>query len=199
MRTLLIRGLQVALVVLLGVLGYGAYRDRTAPHAGAAKLESLGGNPVIGPQGIGKLRLGMTEEEANATGQVSITPGWAGKSTSTCSIVSLGDGTSVHFSRDHGLAVITVAQAARTPEGIGMGASVAQVAAAYPGVRNPELGSPEEEVRFIGYLSAPVPGNAKAKYIFIFHLLGGGGPQPAKLQAILLSLADQDEQCTHAG
>ncbi|WP_433303178.1 hypothetical protein ACQP2F_11300 [Actinoplanes sp. CA-030573] len=198
MRTILIRGLQLALVVLLGVVGYSAYRDRTAPRTGPAKLQSLGGDLVLGPQGIGKLGLGMTEEQADATGQVSITPGWPRTSTSTCSIVSLDGGTSVHFSRDHGLAVITVAQAARTPEGIGMGASVAQVAAAYPGVRNAELGSPEEQVRFIGYLSAPVPGNAKAKYIFIFHL-GGGGPQPAELQAILLSLADQDEQCTHAG
>jgi hypothetical protein len=75
---------------------------------------------------------------------------------------------------------------------------VAEVVAAYPNVNHPDLGTPAEQVRLIGNFTAVVPTNADAIYVFIFHL-GGIRPETARVQLILLSLREQDEECTHAG
>jgi hypothetical protein len=184
-----------ALMVLITVsLVRGARHDPPARPAvaGASDRPEL----VLGPAGIGKLRLGMSEREAAATGQAKEGAA-AGKDGAKCAFQTV-DGVNLGFSHRHGLAVITVAGAARTPEGIRPGASVDQVAAAYPDLNHPELGTAAEQVDLAGQFTTPVPGNPDALYVFVFRLGGAARPATAKLLYILLCLRHQDRDCTRA-
>jgi hypothetical protein len=188
---------QAALAVLLLAAAFGVWRSAQA-RPSAAPPSSLPADLVLGPDGIGRLRLGMTEREALATGQSSVKPGWQGRDGSRCFSQTTPEHLNVMFSNHHGLAVLSGPEQTRTPEGIRVGASVADVAAAYPAVTHPELGTAAEQVGLIGNVNAPVPGNPAAIYVFFFRL-GSADPATARLQAILLSLRDQDEECTRAG
>jgi hypothetical protein len=189
---------QAALIVLLAVAVVGVWRGT---RDGAARPDGTSaggsGDPVLGPTGIGKLRLGMSEQQARSTGEARMSSDWRSGNSSTCGIETV-NGVTIHFSRHHGLAVLSGPERTHTPEGVRAGASVAEVVAAYPNVNHPDLGTPAEQVRLIGNLTAVVPTNPDAIYVFIFHL-GGIGPETARVQLILLSLREQDEECTHAG
>ncbi|WP_143219898.1 hypothetical protein [Actinomadura sp. CNU-125] len=127
-----------------------------APGASAAPA-----GPVrLGPEGYGALKLGMTREAAEATGLITIKsepPGGAG-----CGSFDLkefpregpyGGGS---FSPDLGIARIAAAEGVRTPEGIAVGASAAEIEKAYPELREgPNLSF------------TAVPGNPKAQYTFL--------------------------------
>jgi hypothetical protein len=192
-----IRVAQAALIVLLAVAVIGVWRsigDVAARPNGPGTGGS--GDLVLGPTGIGKLRLGMSEQQARSTGEATMSPDWKSGNSSTCGIETV-DGVTIHFSRHHGLAVLSGPERTHTPEGVRAGASVAEVAAAYPKLNHPELGTAPEQVRLAGDLTAPVPTNQDAIYVFIFHI-GGTAPETARVQLILLSLRDQDEECTHA-
>jgi len=96
----------------------------------------------------------------------------------------------------------------KTPEGIGAGATAADITAAYPTLSDPELGGPQEQVNLFGGFSAPVPGNPNAVYHFVFvefeftingsttrPLTHGAGSDRSKLKYVLLGQRGQDEDC----
>jgi hypothetical protein len=186
---------QAFTVVLLATATYALVHTNTSPPP-QTLVASAPPATAVGPDGIGKLRLGMTLEQADATGDLKIASHWQ-KNSSTCTIVELAGGGYAHFSRHHGLAVITAPPAAATPEGIRAGATIPQIAAAYPKYRDPDLGTPAEQVRLVGDFLAPVPGNPAALYAFFFTAGSDHAASP-RLQILMLVLANQDGECTHA-
>ncbi|GAA2625449.1 hypothetical protein [Paractinoplanes durhamensis] len=201
MRTVLVRLVQVALAVVVAFAGYHLYQDTTSAQthhraAMAVMAASISDYSVLGPTGLGRLKLGMSPADAGAAKLVTIDPDWTKTGTAKCLAVS-SHGNRAHFARDHGLAAITAASTVRTPEGIGVGASVADVSRAYPKLSLPGTTTAEQQEQLVGYLVASAPGNPAANYVFVFHA-GGGGPKPAKVQTVALALAAQDDQCTVA-
>jgi hypothetical protein len=194
MRLVVVRLVQAAVLAMVVIAGVSMFRASTQVPTPVART---GGDVVIGPEGVGKLLLGMSEEQATATGQVRLSSDWTSKDKSTCMITTVND-MSYHFSRHYGLAVITVPDRFRTPEGVRAGASLTEVAVAYPRLSHPELGSPKEQVRLFGEFTVPVPDHPAAIYIFIFRVGGGTPPGGAQVRYVLLSLQDQGEECTHA-
>jgi hypothetical protein len=190
-----VRLLQVGLVAAL--VTFVVYQLRGGPAADARTVAapSWPAEVQIGPDGLSKVKLAMTEAQATATGEVAAKTDWAAI-TSKCSIFGVNHAT-YHFSRDHGLAVISGPPQARTAEGIHVGSSVAEVTKAYPKTSEPTLGAPAKQLQTFGYYDAPVPGNPAAIYVFIFRI-GSIDLATAKLGILYLSLRDQGEQCTHA-
>lgn len=91
--------------------------------------------PVLGPSGYGKLRLGMSYQEASATGQLA-DPSTA--PTTKCETYTLVEGvdaiSGVVISQTDGI-VSFQGEAVRTPEGIEVGSStLAQLTRSYPGL-----------------------------------------------------------------
>jgi hypothetical protein len=188
---------QAALVVLLLAAAFAVWRSSRAAPSAAAPAASLPVDLVLGPDGIGRLRLGMSEQEALDTGESGVRPGWQRQHDSKCFSQTTAGRVNVMFSSHHGLAVLSGPERTRTPEGIRVGATVADVAAAYPTIMHPDLGTAAEQVGLIGHVNVPVPGHPAAIYVFFFSL-GSADPATARLQAILLSLLDQDQECTRA-
>jgi hypothetical protein len=85
---------------------------------------------VLGPTGYGSLRLGMTEAQLLATGQVSAarTPG-----AGTCAQYTINgqSGSRLEVSATRGLVIIDPGTAIHTPEGISEGSTVQQAKAKY--------------------------------------------------------------------
>lgn len=189
-----VRLVQAAVLAMVVIVGISIFRG--GPHA-AKPVARTDGDVVLGPDGVGRLELGMSEQEATATGQVRIGSDWKSQGKATCFIVTAG-GMSYQFSRHHGLAVITVPDHFRTPEGIRPGANLTEVALTYPTVSHPELGSAGRQVKMFGEFTAPVPDNPEAIYIFVFGAAQGAQLGGAPVRYVLLSLRDQDEECTHA-
>ncbi|MFD9950357.1 hypothetical protein ACFWYW_48170 [Nonomuraea sp. NPDC059023] len=134
-----------------------------AALAGGALLLSgtpaLASGPTLGPYGVGKLKLGMTAKRAKATGTVVLK--WRDKHSS-CSGWDLKahptgkNSVGLYISKKRGVAVIFAGKGMRTPEGIGIGATMRQIRRAYPKVRTPRGLNPYVRV----------PGNPKAYYTF---------------------------------
>lgn len=95
--------------------------------ADLAYFEDPAGGTVFGPRAYGDLRLGMSYDDAMATGKIpaSTTPG---------GLYDLGDGTQLCLSRKDGLMSIIAGNALRTPEGIRVGSTVSELKAAYPNI-----------------------------------------------------------------
>jgi hypothetical protein len=143
--------------------------------------------PVLGPDGIGALELGMGRDEAVASGVVEPFVEESGSSCPWRSQLSdaPGDATPaapelasgiVHVSSTLGVAVIDAYPGLRTPEGIGIGSPVSAVDTAYP------TWAPSEILQR-GY--APVPGNDQARYRIAFDDAGA-------VTELTLQFVDQD-------
>jgi hypothetical protein len=115
--------------------------------------------PTLGPAGYGAVKLGMTEKQAKATGQVvKKSPGGDGG----CSGWDLKkfptgkDSSGISISPTVGVAAIWAAKGMTTPQGIKLGSTTKQLKAAYPNIKKD----------FHGYYTTKVPGNKKAYYTF---------------------------------
>jgi len=137
---------------------------RTTP-AGSTASDDHGDGLVLGPDGFGPLKLGMTAAQAEKTSVVSGLSNFPGlDSTSSCRGIYLKavpnhDAHTVDgfVSAKHGVVQISAAPGVHTPEGIGIGSTMTAVKAAYPGLTT-EQGGPV----------TPVPGNAAAYYQFFY-------------------------------
>lgn len=133
-----------------------------APQPQAAK--------VLGPFGYGKLRLGMTEAQAKATGQAV---GFVEPAPGACrqgALTDQGPKTDQNYvmvSAKQGLAAISVtSRSVHTTEGIGIGATIAQVKAAYPEI----AGRFDDELfAHLHRIGVPVHGNPSAVYRMVFN------------------------------
>ena len=118
---------------------------------------------VLGPDGLGPLRLGMSRDQAEATGLVP--PFWNENPSGPCAwrsqlVGSPADAGIVLDSETLGIATIDAYAGVRTPEGIGLGSSRAEVESAYPNVYVNE---------HYQRGSALVPGNDAAMYRIAFR------------------------------
>jgi hypothetical protein len=136
----------------------------------------------LGPTGIGPLKLGMTRAQAEATGIVNkfISPA---DTNSVCPWQSTvrhpsGIGSQVYISTKLGVAIIEAAGPLKTPDGIGIGSSRADVLRAYPGFRLID-GTVDNGKGF-----AKVPGNSNASYHFAF--------QNGTVYYLVLAISNQD-------
>jgi hypothetical protein len=134
-----------------------------------ADVTSASAAPVLGPDGLGSLRLGMTRDQAEATGLVE--PFRNEPSSTQCLWSSAltgapaGEGTVLH-SETLGVATIDAYPGVQTPEGITFGSSLAAVESAYPGFVLHDPGFDQNSRTGRGY--APVPGNSEAVYRIAF-------------------------------
>jgi hypothetical protein len=130
----------------------------SATPTGAATGSPTATEPVLGPDGFGTLKLGMTRAQAEATGVAD--PFKSRPEGGTCRWYShlrgaSGDNGTVIISETLGVAAIVGYPGVRTPEGISIGSSLAEIGKAFPAWKmNADLGR--------GYATAP--GNPKAVY-----------------------------------
>lgn len=136
----------------------------TTTSTSTTKLRPPADRLAFGPTAVGGLRLGMTQDDAVATGliQPNLTPvnaagcqgyDWSGHANAPTHY-------SVLFSPKYGLVQIGGRADAVTPEGVYAGSSETEVRALYPDQARPHVGSLE--------WVTPVPGNPNARYWFVF-------------------------------
>jgi hypothetical protein len=120
---------------------------------------------TLGPDGLGKIKLGATEAEAKAAG-LEIDDSARGTAacpkTGNIRLKSIEDSSdlivSVSISTKYGVALIGALADIHTPEGIKKGSSTDDAKKAYPQLTNIS-GAPDN-----GQFTTPVPGNPNAKY-----------------------------------
>ncbi|GLW92035.1 hypothetical protein [Actinokineospora globicatena] len=149
---------------------------KAAPKAAAQKKPTPNGKQVIGPDGYGSLKLGMSTEQAIATGRVLPAP--PGDPSSDCTPHAAPgqpeDTFAVGISPVHGVSLIFGYGDPSTPEGIKKGSTKAEVKRAYPRLEDGAGGS-----------STAVPGYPNNHYGFNFV--------DGKVTSI--SLSNQYESC----
>lgn len=140
---------------------------------------------VVGPTGLGPLRLGMTIKQAQATHLLGFT---LDAHPSGCTEASnQDDGITIKYSTAYGVSLIGTEQG-RTPEGIGAGSTLADVKRVYPQSADPRLGTLDEQYSMFGDVETQVPGNPAAAYEITFDRQGHG-----QVQYVFLKLkAEQD-------
>lgn len=166
----------IVMKVLVAVLAGGALLTAGAP-AFAQSASAQSAKTTLGPYGYGKVRLGMSEKQAKATGAVVLKKAGEAGSCAGWDLKALPSGkdnVGLYISKKRGVALIFAAKGVKTPEGIGLGSTMTQIKKAYPGVKTAASGYP-----YVG-----VPGNSKAYYSF---LLSKG-----KVYELALGLNTQD-------
>ncbi|WP_086819578.1 hypothetical protein [Allokutzneria sp. NRRL B-24872] len=194
------RGLAVgggALVAVLGVAGGMAasgfgFVDQALPAASTTPTATTQAKQplptVLGPNGLGALRLGMTREQVHGTGMVSQDVLDEQQAAAhACTTHELLDSTGASFgtvvlSRRAGLAEVLPRNAPRTPEGLRAGMTVEQAGIVYAELRKVALSSGS------GSAQTAVPGNSRAVYTVDFN--------NSKVTAISLRFSDNDEDCS---
>ncbi|SFA83625.1 hypothetical protein SAMN05216266_101737 [Amycolatopsis marina] len=105
----------------------------SAPASPESTFQAVSG-PVLGPDGYGGLRLGMSFSDAAATGELAVDASTAPPAEG-CGSYQLTEGDSavreVVVSAEQGIVTFS-ASAAQTPEGIGAGSRLEQLRQAYP-------------------------------------------------------------------
>lgn len=137
--------------------------------------------PAVDAQGFGPLKLGMTQQQALATGLIGPfdpAPGDAGCVTARFKDNRGDDETYAMFSRKLGIAAIQGPLGTRTPEGIGAGATSADLIRTYPGNK-------QEDLDNYGRAEVTPAGNPKARYRIEIG-------QDKKVAHIAVQFADQD-------
>jgi hypothetical protein len=139
---------------------------------------ALASAPAFGPYGYGGVKLGMTAKAAKATGKIVHK---AALDSGACSAWELKahpagrDRAGLYISKKHGVAMIFAPKGVKTPQGVGIGSTNAQLKHAYgKSLRTAASGFP----------IVKVPGNSKAYYYF---LLTNG-----KIREMGLALDKQD-------
>jgi hypothetical protein len=112
---------------------------------------------VLGPAGLGPLKLGMTRKQAEATGMIE---GYeVADDLAHCGVSKVrGTNATVFIDPSRGVSFIGLYGTVRTPEGIRLGSSVSAVRSAYPDW-DFVLGDSDA-----GEGSVRAPGNSKALY-----------------------------------
>ncbi len=156
-RTAAVAGL-AALVLVAGVGGAVALGGGSD---GTGTDRDVAGTPVevLGPEGYGDVRLGMSADDAERTGLVTVQRAAPAAACETLVYVDhppAGDAEVSGFvSRKHGVAALFAAPGMETPEGIGLGDSLADVETAYPDL-----------VDTVNAQLAPLPGEPARAYHF---------------------------------
>ncbi len=144
-----------------------------APSGGASAAE-----PLLGPFGYGKLKLGQTSAKAYKTGLI-VAKGPKGQPCAGFDLKAHRtpkDTVGGYLSKKVGVAAIFAVKGMKTPRGIKIGSTKAQLKKAYPKLRESE-----------NALWIPVPGNAKkAQYLFLLDRRG------KRVDQIALALKTQD-------
>jgi hypothetical protein len=116
---------------------------------------AVAAGPLIGPDGYGRLKLGMTVEQAATQGVVLAGPqGGNACKTYTFSGTGVPSGGSALISPNAGVAEISPAASVTTPEGVGRGSMKSDIYSAYPVASEAKPGS----------VSAPASGTGT--YVF---------------------------------
>lgn len=155
-----------------------AQRPRVSTSVPTTNSSTAPAEPIVlGPDGFRQLKLGMTEQQAQATGMLE------GNSISTdlvCTQYKFNDNNAsqvtVYISRQGGVVAIGGNFGTRTAEGIGIGANTGQLKRAYPNLIQ----------RGNGTYIAKVSGRKKFQYQFSIS--------QQKVSAITISTTDQN--CT---
>ncbi|MFG1810649.1 hypothetical protein [Streptomyces sp. NPDC049040] len=138
----------------------------------------------IGPKGLAGLDVGMTLDQAAATGEFTR----PATKPSLCNSATGLNGITVGFSPKYGVTKLT-AENVHTPEGITAGSTFAEVVRAYPTPSEPD--SPYlDDLLMFGDIWAAVPGRPDAEYVFMFGRQGltRATAGQAKVMYILLKL-----------
>lgn len=137
---------------------------------------------VLGPDGLGALKLGMSKKAAEGTGVISGFADLDKQVFSGCPAraETKSGGGIVLWSTRLGIATIEAPAGVKTAEGIGVGSSRESVRRAYPSWRGIDGTPPNDEGRGL----VPVPGNRDAVYRI--------DVQNGKVRSITLQFAQQD-------
>lgn len=142
----------------------------------------------LGPDGFGKIRLGMTAAEARATGQFVLLKGQGigGCQVGTEVGMTSAKSGAIWISDVYGVVKIATYAGVRTPEGIGLGSTTDEVEDTYPDT-HVELARDMSNgrVQMDDHYRSSVPGNPRAAYRFFVD-------KNDKVDSILLTLANQD-------
>ncbi|MBO3743544.1 hypothetical protein [Actinoplanes flavus] len=124
-------------------------------------------SPILGPDGLGTLELGMTRAEALATGQIvkqsaAVVAEWREVNENCVPEFRLQGSPSesgwVWYQESDGLAVIPGPTGVATPEGIRVGSTLDEVRRAYPKAVD------EQFLADTGRVMAQAPGNRQVAY-----------------------------------
>ncbi|RFU36355.1 hypothetical protein DZF91_38615 [Actinomadura logoneensis] len=153
---------------------------QSAPAAVGTTATGAAAAPVskqvpLSPHGYGRLKIGMSERRARATGMLALKT-----HSRVCDGYDLKghptgrNSVSVYVSHKYGVALIQPPKSTRTTRGVHIGSTLAQAKHAYRGLRRDSR----------GYYSVSAPGNPRALYEFaVSH---------GKVSSMALALKVQD-------